>query len=201
MGRWDSLHGLAPSQGILPVTHWSQACLEVVARHAATPPLRRWLGAVVTGGFSDAWHLLIWRESRSLCAPSLMSDGAHVDGRRRALTCARTGRRSADTCRADRPCLDRAGEQARSGDQEERTPRGRREQGGVSPPLRWRASPTVHARRRAWKQNSRERMWRATCCGRVKVAWHTGHLWSPAMVFWRSCVKSFGEDAEGEGSR
>jgi hypothetical protein len=112
MGRLDSLHGLAPSQGMLPVTHWSQACLEVVARHAATPPLRRWFGAVVTGGFSDAWHLLIWRESRSLCAPSLISDEAHVDGRRRALTCARTGRRSADTCRADRPCLDRAGEQA-----------------------------------------------------------------------------------------
>ena len=29
---------------------------------------------------------------------------------------------------------------------------------------------------------SRDRMCLATCWGLVKVAWHTGHLWSPAMA-------------------
>ena len=48
------------------MTHWSQACLDVVARESAAVPLRRLLGAVVVGGFSDAWHLFMWRESRSL---------------------------------------------------------------------------------------------------------------------------------------
>jgi hypothetical protein len=28
----------------------------------------------------------------------------------------------------------------------------------------------------------RDLIWRATCCGRVKVAWQTGHLWSPPML-------------------
>lgn len=33
----------------------------------------------------------------------------------------------------------------------------------------------------AGRGDSRERMWRATCWGRVNVDWHTGHLWSPAI--------------------
>ena len=61
----DLLQGFAPSHGRLEVTHWSQACLEVVALDAAAVPLRR-EGAVVVGGFSEAWHLLMCRERRSL---------------------------------------------------------------------------------------------------------------------------------------
>jgi len=34
----------------------------------------------------------------------------------------------------------------------------------------------------AWSRDLRDLMWRATCWGRVKVAWQTGHLWSPPMM-------------------
>ena len=37
----------------------------------------------------------------------------------------------------------------------------------------WRSDGTIY---------SRERICLATCCGRVNVAWQTGHLWSPAIV-------------------
>lgn len=37
----------------------------MVALEAATAPLRR-LGAVVVGGFSDAWHLLTCLDNKSL---------------------------------------------------------------------------------------------------------------------------------------
>lgn len=33
----DSQHGLAPSQGSVAITHWSQACLDVVARVEEEP--------------------------------------------------------------------------------------------------------------------------------------------------------------------
>ena len=45
----NGLHGLAPSQGRLDWTHWSQACFEVVAREAAEPFLRI---VAEGGGFS-----------------------------------------------------------------------------------------------------------------------------------------------------
>jgi hypothetical protein len=55
--------GLLPSQGREDWTHWSQACLEVVARDAEAEPFRLpWTGA----GFSFAWHLLTCLERRSL---------------------------------------------------------------------------------------------------------------------------------------
>ena len=49
------------------MTHWSQACLEVVARVVEAPcwPFLR-VGAVVVGGLSPAWHLLTCLERRSL---------------------------------------------------------------------------------------------------------------------------------------
>jgi hypothetical protein len=59
MWKSDIQHGLQPSQGRLEVTHWSQACFDVVAREAAAVPFRRLFGAVVVGGFSDAWHLFM----------------------------------------------------------------------------------------------------------------------------------------------
>jgi hypothetical protein len=34
----------------------------------------------------------------------------------------------------------------------------------------------------SWGLGLRDRICLATCCGRVKVAWQTEHLWSPAMV-------------------
>lgn len=43
--------GLEPSQGRFVITHWSQACLEVVARVAEVEPLRLLFGALV--GFSE----------------------------------------------------------------------------------------------------------------------------------------------------
>jgi len=49
--------GLAPSQGREDWTHWSHACLEVVAREAEDEPFRREPG--LTSGFSSAWHLLM----------------------------------------------------------------------------------------------------------------------------------------------
>jgi len=49
--------GLAPSQGREDWTHWSHACLEVVAREAKDEPFRREPG--LTSGFSSAWHLLM----------------------------------------------------------------------------------------------------------------------------------------------
>lgn len=60
-----SQHGLAPSHGKVAITHWSQACFDVVARVEDCWPLRR-LGAVVVGGLSPAWHLFTCLESRSL---------------------------------------------------------------------------------------------------------------------------------------
>ena len=53
-------------KGKLDKTHWSHACLDVVARVLAAWPFFLVLGADVIGGFSAAWHLLTWRESRSL---------------------------------------------------------------------------------------------------------------------------------------
>lgn len=49
------------------MTHWSQACFEVVARVDERPwwPFLR-AGVVVVGGLSPAWHLLTCLESRSL---------------------------------------------------------------------------------------------------------------------------------------
>ena len=49
--------GLAPSHGREDWTHWSHACLEVVAREAEDEPFRREPG--LTSGFSSAWHLLM----------------------------------------------------------------------------------------------------------------------------------------------
>ena len=49
--------GLAPSQGREDWTHWSHACLEVVAREAKDEPFRREPG--LTSGFSSEWHLLM----------------------------------------------------------------------------------------------------------------------------------------------
>lgn len=46
-------HGLAPSQGRVEITHWSQACFDVVARVDDAEPFRR-VGAVVVGGLSPA---------------------------------------------------------------------------------------------------------------------------------------------------
>lgn len=84
--RWMHLaQGLAPSQGREDWTHWSQACLEVVARLAAPEPLRRELPAAVDSPLPGApptdeeeleervclrsgWHLLMCRERRSLLA-------------------------------------------------------------------------------------------------------------------------------------
>lgn len=58
---------MAPSQGRLDWTHWSQACLDVVARDAAAvAPFLRALGP--GSGRSPAWHLFTWRERRSLRA-------------------------------------------------------------------------------------------------------------------------------------
>jgi hypothetical protein len=57
--------GLAPSHGKVDWTHWSQACLEVVALLAEEVPLRR-EGVEETRGFSLGWHLLICLERRSL---------------------------------------------------------------------------------------------------------------------------------------
>lgn len=68
--RWrrtgDSQQGLQPSQGRESWTHWSQACFEVVARDAEAEPFLR--APVFGRGFSFAWHLLTWRERRSLHA-------------------------------------------------------------------------------------------------------------------------------------
>ena len=58
--------GLEPSQGRFVMTHWSQACLEVVARVAEVEPLRLLFGAPV--GFSEEWHLFTCLERRSLLA-------------------------------------------------------------------------------------------------------------------------------------
>jgi len=63
-GRAGAPQGLAPSQGSEDWTHWSHACLEVVAREAEDAPFRREPG--LASAFSSAWHLLMWRESRSL---------------------------------------------------------------------------------------------------------------------------------------
>lgn len=62
-----SQQGKAPSQGRVLMTHWSQACFEVVARVEESPwwPFLR-AGVVVVGGLSPAWHLLTCLESRSL---------------------------------------------------------------------------------------------------------------------------------------
>lgn len=59
-----SQQGLHPSHGRLLWTHWSHACLLVVAREALAVPLRR--VPVRGSGFSFAWHLLTCRERRSL---------------------------------------------------------------------------------------------------------------------------------------
>ena len=48
------------------ITHWSQACLEVVARVAEVEALRLLLGALE--GFSAEWHLFTCLERRSLLA-------------------------------------------------------------------------------------------------------------------------------------
>jgi hypothetical protein len=41
--------------------------------------------------------------------------------------------------------------------------------------------------------NSRERICLATCWGRVNVAWHAGHLWSPPMfLVYIFCVCTVG---------
>ena len=62
--------GLAPSQGREAWTHWSQACLEVVARDAAAAA--PFLRALCPGsGRSPAWHLFTWRERRSLRAAAV----------------------------------------------------------------------------------------------------------------------------------
>lgn len=80
-----SQQGLAPSQGSVDCTHWSHACLDVVARQAAAAPLRLWLGALVVGGFSLAWHLLMCLESRSLKSGTVaLRVDASVDGRKGA---------------------------------------------------------------------------------------------------------------------
>ena len=47
----DLQQGLEPSQGRFVITHWSQACFEVVARVAEVEPLRLLFGALV--GFSE----------------------------------------------------------------------------------------------------------------------------------------------------
>ena len=38
------------------------------------------------------------------------------------------------------------------------------------------------AEKRRGREDSRERIWRGTCCGLVNVAWQTEHLWSPPIV-------------------
>ncbi|KAJ7887228.1 hypothetical protein B0H14DRAFT_3430724 [Mycena olivaceomarginata] len=86
--KHDSPHGLLPSHGKLLWTHWSHACLLVVALVAAvvpfllSPPPREFRAAAEEPepedkrAFSAAWHLLTWRERRSLgvglasCAPA-----------------------------------------------------------------------------------------------------------------------------------
>ena len=47
IGGRDSQQGLEPSQGRFVMTHWSQACLEVVARVADVEPLRLLFGGIV----------------------------------------------------------------------------------------------------------------------------------------------------------
>jgi hypothetical protein len=98
-----SQHGFEPSHGRVAVTHWSQACLDVVARQAAAAPLRRWFGALVTGGFSAAWHLLMCRERRSLRIQRQYLELTVYEEWSR--TFGRTGHRSVGTCTADRRCL------------------------------------------------------------------------------------------------
>lgn len=103
-----SQHGLAPSHGRVAITHWSQACFDVVARVEDCWPLRR-LGAVVVGGLSPAWHLFTCLESRSL--PSQRSK-ARVSQKAKTIeafevkrTFARTGLHSADICKGGPRCL------------------------------------------------------------------------------------------------
>jgi hypothetical protein len=63
----NSPHGLLPSHGRLLCTHWSHACLLVVALVGAVVPFRRPGGPAEEGAsaFSAAWHLLMWRKRRS----------------------------------------------------------------------------------------------------------------------------------------
>lgn len=65
--RWEDLQqGLEPSQGRFVMTHWSQACFDVVARVAEVEPFRLLFGTLE--GFSAEWHLFTCLESRSLLA-------------------------------------------------------------------------------------------------------------------------------------
>ena len=70
-GMFHVQQGLAPSQGRLDWTHWSHACLDVVARIADVDPLRR-CGAEEESGFSFGWHLLTCRDSKSLKENTVM---------------------------------------------------------------------------------------------------------------------------------
>lgn len=72
-------------------------------------------------------------------------------------TFGRTDRHSTGTCRDDHLCLE-TGSQHRS--------RGESGDGGGA----------VAVLRQWSRENVRDRMCLATCWGRVKVAWHTGHL-------------------------
>ena len=161
----------------------------MVALEAAAVPFRL-EGAVVVGGFSEAWHLLICLESRSLY-------GGKDSVRHRSGGVGQEGGWDVNVPSSELIAAMLALVWSVSSVWKERG--GKRWVGS----RRGGARPTWEGG--AGERNSRERMCRATCCGLVKVDWHTGHcegevrqggwgrgggrgggegqtLWSPAIV-------------------